>query len=143
MPWAPTVADGTTIFLDTGASWTEIRGARNFAVGAPTKNKIDISELRDSVKKELGGKVTFGDITFTLMVDPSDTTHTTIETQSNTAGSSDRIYVKYPGVNQYVLYSGSFGGFAESFEQDSIIEAQITFTLSAAPIRSTSAPSAT
>ena len=73
----------------------------------------------------------------------TDTTHTTIETQSNTAGSSDRIYVKYPGVNQYVLYSGSFGGFAESFEQDAIIEAQITFTLSAAPIRSTSAPSAT
>jgi hypothetical protein len=142
MPWTPTVADGTTIFLDTGAAWTEIRGARNFSVGAPSKEKIDISELRDSVKKELGGKVTFGDITFTLMVDPTETTHTTIETQSNTAGSKDRIYVKYPGISQYVLYEGSFGGFAESFENGQIIEAQVTFTLSAAPVRSATVPTA-
>lgn len=142
MPWTPTVADGTTIFLDTGAEWTEIRGARNFSVGAPTKAKIDISELRDSTKKERGGKVTFGEVTFTLMVDPTETVHTTIETQANTAGSVDRIYVKYPGINQYILYVGSFSGFAESFNQDQVIEAQVTFVLEAAPLRSTTAPAA-
>lgn len=142
MAWTPYVGDGTTVFLDTGAAWTEIRGLKNFAIGAPTKNKVNQTELRSSVTSEIGGKVTFGDITFDLMFSPDDTTHLAIETSANTAGSSDRMYVKYPGANHYVLYAGSFGGLAESFQQDDNVIAQVTFTLSAVPTRSTSAPAA-
>ena len=142
MAWTPYVGDGTTVFYDSGASWVEIRGLKNFAIGAPTKNKVNQTELRGSTTVEIGGKVTFGDITFDLMFSPDDTTHLAIETQANTAGSSDRLYVKYPGAAHYVTYAGSFGGLAESFNQDDNVTAQVTFTLSAVPVRGTSTPTA-
>ena len=140
MAYSATVADGTTIFLDTGVAFTEIRGARNFSVGAPSKGKIDTTELRSSVKTFAGGKVEFGDVTFTLMFDVTETTHTQIESQANLAGSFDRIYVKHPGLDQFYLYVGYFGGLALSYNQDATIEAEVTFTLSAAPEYSTTAP---
>ncbi len=142
MAYTPYVGDGTLVYLDTGAAWTQIRGLRNFKVGAPTKTLIDRTELHDSAVDEIGGKVKFGQITCTMMFSPDDTTHIAIETSANTAGSTDRIYVKYPGADHYVLYSGSFLGLAESFDRDAMIECEITLALSTAPVRSITAPAA-
>ena len=137
-----TVADGSKVFFDGGASWVEIRGVRNIQIDSGSKTKIDNTELRAAAKSFVGGKPEFGAITMEWMFDKSDTNHTAIRTRCNTQGTSDRIYIEGAD-GEFALYTGYFDQFDKSYEQETIIGAPLRFIPDAAPVYSASAPSAT
>jgi hypothetical protein len=142
MPWEPTVADGSKIFVWITSAFVEIRGAKDFQLPQPTKADIPSGELRDVVEVNRGGKVNFGTATFTLMLDPSEATHARILSQGTTPGSTDIIYVEWNGGAQFTRLVGEFVAPGASFVGGSIIEGQAGFKITAAPTYPTTVPTA-
>ena len=142
MPGTFFVADGSKVYWDSGASWVEIRGVRSIQMDAPSKTKVDKTELRSTSKSYVGGKPDFGALTFPdWMYDQSDTTHISIETNANTANSTDRLYIEGAD-GDFLLVTGYFDGFIPSYDQEKVIGNALKFVMDSTPVHSASAPSA-
>ena len=121
----------------TAGTYTGIGSLINSPQGPGAKaDTVDVSLLSDTYKQKAKGQVDSGDVTFSIMYDPDDTSTTTLTALLTQTTTIPAWKVGYPagtngaGTVTTETFSGPLVGFSRKASKTGKIEAEITIAVS-------------
>ena len=117
MPYLASSAAGTQLSVSTTSSplsYSAIAGVEGISGSGQTKNEIDVTAISDTSMKFVADLPNFGEFSFSLFWDPSETTHQNLKTNFDATDGS-LLYFKVTmddaGAAEY-----TFSGFVKQWQ---------------------------
>jgi hypothetical protein len=131
MPYSAFAVQGTKLQIKVGSVFTDIPGVEGLSGPTGTKQQIDVTAINDTAAKFVAGLPDYGEVTFRLFWDPSDTTHQELLTAYNTANSSSEFQIVCSDAGAAVIaFAGQVTGWQWSFEKGQAATAEVTIKVS-------------
>lgn len=117
MPYLASSAAGTQLSVSTSnspLSYSDVPGVESITGSGQTKNEIDVTAISDTAMKFVADLPSFGEFSFPLFWDPSETTHQALKTNYDATDGS-LLYFKVTmddaGAAEY-----AFTGFVKQWQ---------------------------
>jgi hypothetical protein len=117
MPYLASSAAGTQLSVSTTSSplsYSAIPGVEGISGSGQTKNEIDVTAISDTAMKFVADLPNFGEFSFPLFWDPSETTHQALKTNYDATDGSlldFKVTMDDAGAAEY-----TFSGFVKQWQ---------------------------
>lgn len=133
MPYQAWSTQGTQLKVKIGGTFVLIPGAEGISGPTGTKQQIEVTALNDTAAKFVTGLPDYGEITFNMFWDPSDTTHQHLLTSYNTPNSSDEFQIACADAGAAVVdFEGSVNGWKWNLQKNAGASVEVTVKINGA-----------
>lgn len=131
MPYSAFGVQGTALQVKISNAFVLVPGVEGLSGPTGTKQQIEVTAMNDTAAKFVAGLPDYGEVTFRLYWDPSDSTHQYLLSSYTTPNSTDdfKIVCSDAGAAE-VAFSGQVTGWKWSFEKGQAATAEVTVKVS-------------
>jgi hypothetical protein len=131
MPYNAFSSQGTQLAVKIASTFTPIPGVEGLSGPTGTKQQIEVTALNDTAAKFVAGLPDYGEVTFTLYWDPSDTTQQKLLTSYQTANSTDDFKITCSDAGAAdVAFSGQVTGWKWNLNKGAAASVDVTVKVS-------------
>lgn len=131
MPYSAFAVQGTALQVKISAAFVTVPGVEGLSGPTGTKQQIEVTAMNDTAAKFVSGLPDYGEVTFRLYWDPSDSAHQHLLTSYQTPNSTDefKLVCSDAGAAE-VLFNGQVTGWQWSFEKGQAATVEVTIKVS-------------